>query len=119
MKNKGFHRPAAVTHWLGAIAAQGCVLSHRPAIIHHPIGESGKHNKLPIGMWWVIPLDPDMHDLLHRNFLQFAENEIMPYDRRVDWEKDYFAIVCARYDRDHDERPFGHDIYQAIMDYHR
>lgn len=65
MRSKGNAPTSAQKRWREAVRELGSVISGEPAVIHHPVGTTGKHNKVDIGHWWVIPLTDEEHKALH------------------------------------------------------
>lgn len=43
------------------LAERGCAVTRAPAHIHHCVGSSASHDRVPIGQWFVIPLAPELH----------------------------------------------------------
>lgn len=86
-----------------------------PAVIHHPVGRTAKHNKLAIGHWWVLPLTDGEHNLLHKDHDAFVR---MAFGVRLvgrwDAEKLLFRRVIQRLGY---EPP--HEVVEAIMGYQR
>ena len=100
---------AAQKRWREAVRSLGSVISGGPAVIHHPVGRTGRHNKQDIGNWWVVPLTDEEHKALHNG-------ETFGFISRKDLEKR--AVIWIR------GRLVGKDfmppeIFEAIMDYHR
>lgn len=120
MQNKNFRRPAVVGRWIGDLVSLGSVISHDNAVPHHPVGESAKHNKTPVGMWWVVPLTDQEHRLLHSDRAAFeAENNGLLWAGRFDYEKHLFVAAVEEYERVVGPSPVPADVYQNIIDYHR
>ena len=59
------HPNASQKRWRESVRELGSIISGGPAVIHHPVGRCGKHNKIDIGHWWVIPLTDEEHKALH------------------------------------------------------
>jgi hypothetical protein len=57
--------------WREAVRELGSIISGGPAVIHHPVGRTAKHNKVHIGHWWVLPLTDDEHKALHNGALDW------------------------------------------------
>jgi hypothetical protein len=109
MRSKGNSRTASQNRWYSAVAELGSVITNdSQVVLHHPIGEQQKHNKLPVGVWWVVPLTPREHQNLHDGFYQ---------DRRKEFEKIWFKTVIIRL-RDHPDCP-PDEIIKAIAGYRR
>lgn len=110
MRSKGKGLTASQKRWYNAVAGLGSVLSGGPAVLHHPIGQRGKHNKIDCGVDWIIPLTPDEHRALHAG-------DTFGFHSRKYLEKWGFATVSLTL-LDHPDRP-AHEVIEAIEDYHR
>jgi hypothetical protein len=109
---------AAQTRWREAVRSLGSVISGGPAVIHHPVGRTGMHNKTHIGHWWVIPLTDDEHKALHNGQLDFYLCETKWEGMcRKEFEKSSFEMVLN--DPRIIDEPISPAVYHAIMDYHR
>jgi len=109
VKSKGNHPNAAQVRWREAVRELGSVISGGPAVIHHPIGVTGKHNKVAIGHWWIIPLTDVEHKQLHQG----------RWANRKKWEKEFFGLVCAAMTKANpDASQPSEEVCQAIWDYH-
>lgn len=104
---------AAQKRWREAVREIGSVVSGGQAVIHHPVGRKGKHNKIEIGHWWVLPLTDAEHKSLHNG-------ETFGHPSRKDFEKDAFEQVRQKLlDRTPPEDWIPSEACLAIMDYHR
>lgn len=118
MRSKGNAPTAEQKRWRESVRELGSVLTGSVAVIHHPVGVTGRHNKIHIGHWWVIPLTDDEHKALHDGHLDWLLCET-PWEgmSRKTFEKCAFEKVL------NDERiinePITPEVYHAIMDYHR
>ena len=75
--------------------------------IHHPVGTTGKHNKIHIGHWWILALNPAQH------------KEIHTYGKdRKGVEKISFSIQMGRYKDEYHRMPVPDDVLEAIQNYH-
>lgn len=110
MKSKGNAPTASQKRWREAVRDLGSVISGNPAVIHHCIGASGKHNKVAIGHEWIIPLTDEEHKELHQGN-SFGANS------RKDFEKAQYNHVHLSL-CDHPDKPSS-EIYRTIRDYHR
>ncbi len=80
-KNSTQNQPsAAQKRYADYVASLGCCECGRPAQIHHPVGATAKHRKVPIGHWWLIPLCDDHHKAI-------GAGEAFGYESRRDYEK--------------------------------
>jgi hypothetical protein len=104
---------AAQKRWREAVRGLGSVISGGPAVIHHPVGRTGKHNKVDIGHWWVIPLTDDEHKALHNG-------ETFGFESKRAAEKFWFFDGVSPVLYGHPDRPAKREegIHEAIMDYH-
>ena len=107
MRSKGNGPSAEQRRWHNQVASLGCVVCSGPAQIHHPVGATARHNKIPIGHWWVIPLCDQHHRGLHAG-------DSHEYESRKEFEKGEFARIL--YDNSH---PVPAEAESAIMGYHR
>ena len=111
MRSKGNAPTAEQKRWREAVRDLGSVISGEPAVIHHPVGVSGKHNKVHIGNWWLIPLSDDEHKLLHNG-------ETFGYESRKEFEKAKFLEGVAPSAEWSEEMQLPSDVISAICDYH-
>tara|TARA_R100001377_G_scaffold81214_1_gene60612 strand:- start:7 stop:357 length:351 start_codon:yes stop_codon:yes gene_type:complete len=110
MKSKGNAPTAAQKRWREAVRDLGSIISGGPAVIHHAVGATGKHNKVEIGHEFILPLTEREHKDLHSGAILNGFN-------RKEFEKFFFKRVWRElfYHKDiPDEK-----ILDAIMDYHR
>ena len=119
MQSKGNAPNAAQKRWRERVRGLGCIVgSPGPVEIHHPIGQSGKHNKVAIGHAWILPLGHEAHEILTKSRKEFSDR----YMKLSTWndpdpfkaEKLLFIKVLRLLNARIDE-----DIAKAIMDYHR
>ena len=106
---------AAQKRWREYVRSLGSIISGDDAVIHHACGRTGKHNKVDIGHWWVIPLTNDEHLALHAG-------ETFGHDSRKEFEKDAFSdvVVKLKFRRDIKLTDFPEwSVEQAIAGYHR
>jgi hypothetical protein len=110
MRSKGNAPTAAQKEWRELVRGVGSVVSRGDAVIHHPIGATGKHRKIAIGHWWVIPLTDDEHKALHAG-------ETFGYESRKEFEKSAFqeALMQIAHSKG---ITIATQIELAIMDYH-
>ena len=109
---------AAQKRWMEAVRAQGSIISGGPAVIHHVVGRTAKHNKVAIGHWWILPLTDDEHKLLHSDKAAFDLQWLCADQNRWFVEKEMFQLVM---DKLHPEsiEMVPEDVYDAIWGYHR
>lgn len=120
MKSKGNAPTAAQKRWREAVRELGSVISGGPAVIHHPVGCSGKHNKIEIGHWWVIPLTDEEHKALHRGEEIWRNTKLFGHcESRKEFEKAAFQVSFDRcFDNCVEDLPSAPAV-TAILDYHR
>lgn len=63
MQSKGNAPDASQKRWREEVRGLGCVISREPhnVEIHHVLGATAKHNKTPIGHWFILPLNAWYH----------------------------------------------------------
>tara|TARA_R110002096_G_scaffold155159_1_gene319506 strand:+ start:733 stop:1068 length:336 start_codon:yes stop_codon:yes gene_type:complete len=110
MRSKGNAPTAAQKRWREAVRDLGSIISGEPAVIHHPVGATGKHNKVAIGHWWVIPLTDAEHKALHAG-------ETFGYESRKALEKATFSLVEMQIEY-FPQLALDRDVSVAIQDYH-
>lgn len=100
-----------------AVRMQGSVVSGSyPAEIHHAVGREGKHNKIDIGHWWILPLTEDEHRALHAS-ADWLLNDVSGYKMsRKEFEKWAYKQVLTRL---RGEFTVPEEVVEAIFDYHR
>lgn len=109
---------AAQKRWREAVRELGSVISGGPAVIHHPVGCSGKHNKIEIGHWWLIPLTDEEHKALHAGTIDLSHTPWAGMTRK-EFEKDCFQRVCFSLGFNGFDCTVSPEVDVAIMDYHR
>lgn len=65
MQSKGNAPSASQLKWREEVRALGCVVSREKhgIEIHHVLGATAKHNRQPIGHWFILPLTSWYHRL--------------------------------------------------------
>ena len=109
MRSKGNAPTMEQKRWRESVRELGSVISGEPAIIHHPVGASGKHNKVHIGHYWLIPLTDSEHKDLH-NGVKIWDEDL--YQTRKEFEKGAFNYVISRV------CDVSWEVRKAIQDYH-
>jgi len=95
--------------YMEQVRALGSILTkQKPAVIHHPVGRKGKHNKISIGHWWPVPLTDGQHKELHNG-------EKFGFKTRKDFEKWAAWQIAMKLGKS--MLPEG--VYDAIQDYHK
>jgi hypothetical protein len=119
MRSKGNAPTAAQKRWREAVRELGSVISGDPAVIHHPIGTTGKHNKIDIGHEWIIPLTDEEHKALHRGEDIWSTMALYSQCKtRKEFEKAAFDVILnasIMFDCETPDWPERN----AIADYHR
>lgn len=111
MRSKGNAPTAAQKRWVEAVANLGSIISGDPAQIHHCVGVTGKHNKVHIGPYWILPLTEGEHLALHAGLYGKCRRQI---------EKDLFREVLRKLEPDESLNDWPpQDVLNAIEDYHR
>lgn len=93
MLSKGNHANEAEKVWRTQVAEFGCVVTGSVEIqIHHCVGSTAKQNKIPIGHWFILPLNWRLHDISSG-----APDNITLNKREFEWrhgtEKELFAYM--------------------------
>jgi hypothetical protein len=129
MQSKGNAPNAAQKKWMGQVADLGCITCGSQAIqIHHVLGVTAKHNKISIGHWWILPLNPFNHSYIGQgrfglDMLKTEAGQRYDEDDKIkpmslhDLEKYLFGKVLRAIPKE--KWPFGDDVVQAIADWHR
>ena len=118
MQSKGNAPNAVQKRWREAVRALGSVISGAPAVIHHPVGRTGKHNKVHIGHWWVIPLTDQEHKDLHNGLNIWEQSHPdCGIETRKQFEK--FAFMYDVIENIETPDEYTYDIHKAIMSYHK
>lgn len=118
---KGGKAPTAEQkRWHQWLAETGCYIGLGPACIHHCVGSTGRHNKVHIGQWFVIPLSYEAHQGaggIHGDLSAFDGHGLG--ETRKEIEKAIFARLVAHYHRMKGELPCPPDVLAAIEEYRR
>ena len=65
MHNKNHNKTASVKRFESEVADIGSIISGDTGVnLHHVIGERAYHNKIHIGVWWILPVSPAEHDMI-------------------------------------------------------
>lgn len=104
--------------WREIVRETGSIISGEPAVIHHPAGRKAKHNKQPIGHYWLLPLADHEHKLLHFSHMEFERLAFgFSLVGRWDAEKILFRQVIEKLPGWYEFIP--EPIMNAILDYRR
>lgn len=113
---------AAERHWHNWLREQSCAICGQPTAIHHAIGSTGRHNKIHIGQWWVVPLCYDYHQGqggIHNDLSAFgAHDKLRLGSTRKEIEKSLFSIYASKYEAI-TGRKIPAKVKEAIRDYRR
>ena len=110
MQSKGNAPTAAQKRWMESVRELGSILSGGPAVVHHAVGATGKHNKVAIGHWWLVPLSDWEHKALHNG-------ETFGYLSRKEFEKWAFKQVVSRLEEK--GISISNEYVETIKDYHK
>lgn len=104
----------AEERWRESVREQGCVLTGSPdAVIHHCVGRTAIHNKVDIGHWWILPLDPYVHSWIHEQGKLRKHLEKMMFELVLHEVISSRVATLSRVDLPPEE------VIDAIFDYHR
>lgn len=114
MHSKGNAPTAEQKRWREDVRALGCIITGVVVCeIHHCRGATFKHNKVPIGHWFILPLHPELH----------RTGQLNVTDHKHRWEEVYgtqvelFMQVVQRYEQQHDRAaPVPPEVISAILD---
>lgn len=81
---------------------------------HHVLGREGKHNKVHIGRWFVLPISKEYHDTLSNNPLNVTHFR-KRFTAEFGNQRDMFAAMCAVIQDEDGQLPFDMDVYHAIL----
>ncbi len=83
--------------------------------IHHVKGRTFKHNKVAVGHWFILPIEPRYHDANSNNAFNVTH---WPKRYAIEFGKqvDQFRAMCAVIASEGVELPFGDDVMHSIMD---
>ncbi|MCH8136650.1 MAG: hypothetical protein IIB77_11780 [Proteobacteria bacterium] len=109
MRSKGNVPTAAQKRWRESVRDLGSMISGGNALIHHPVGLSGRHEKQDIGHAWVVPLTQEEHLALHAG-------ELFGYDSRKCAEKHWAWNVFLSLARHPDMPTEAQQV--AVLNYH-
>lgn len=82
--------------------------------IHHVCGRAYRQNKIHIGNWLILPIQPEFHDVSSNNPLNVTHYR-KRYTAEFGMQRDQFAAMCAVIKSEDGSLPFGDDVYHAIM----
>lgn len=91
--------------WREDVRELGCIFCGGPAEIHHVVGRTAKHMKMPVGHWWILPVCTEGHRTVERETKE---------DQKI-----HFKDLCIRYRQHYGDLPFPASTLLAIWDWHR
>lgn len=109
---------AAQKRWRETVAGFGCVATHAdPAHcqIHHVVGRTGKHNRVPIGHWFILPLHWRLHDI-HSDDKHNVTHYRLAFCRKYGSQRRLFIAMCVALLATGHALPFEMDVLNAIAD---
>lgn len=65
LKRRSKYKPAAVQRHHDRVAALGCLVSGRPATLHHVTGYADRMGRFSRDDWLVVPLAPEFHQAVY------------------------------------------------------
>lgn len=65
LRAKPKYKPVAVQRHHDRVAALGCLVSGKPATLHHVTGYADKPGRFTRDDWLVVPLAPEYHLIQH------------------------------------------------------
>lgn len=83
--------------------------------LHHVLGRSAKHNKVPIGHWFIIPVPVELHDV-HSNHPDNVTHFKKNFAKRFGRQSQIFHDMVSHITWHETEIPVQEDVYNAIMD---
>ena len=82
---------------------------------HHVIGRKGKHNKVHIGGFFVLPLPKEFHDPMSNNIYNVTHHK-HNFTGRFGLQTELFKEMIDSMVEFGYKLPFGQDVTEAIMD---
>jgi hypothetical protein len=82
---------------------------------HHPKGRKYKHNKVYIGIWWVLPIAYELHERQcdhPDNVTDYPKRFV----QRFGTQGALFNLMCITMVNDGWTLPFGNDVMESILD---
>ena len=83
--------------------------------LHHVVGRKGKHNKVVIGHWFIIPLPVRFHDVSSGSKLNVTHYR-HSFTHVFGLQSDLFKEMIESMVESGITLPFGQDVVDAIMD---
>lgn len=108
------HKPLSLKKWEQTVANYGCVVTRElPVQLHHVLGRSYVHNKEHIGIWYILPLTPRLHDVGSNH-----EHNVTHWPKRFaaayGYQRDLFLQMVQSLRQQGVEIPFDGVILAAI-----
>lgn len=86
---------------------------------HHVVGRKGKHNKVAIGQWFVLPLPFYYHDVSESNNEFNVTHYRNSFTSEFGLQSELFIYMIKSMREQDIELPFGIDVINAIGDTRR
>jgi hypothetical protein len=86
---------------------------------HHVVGRKGKHNKVDIGHWFVLPLPFFYHDVSESNNQLNITHHKNSFTDKFGLQSELFSYMISSMIEQGIELPFGTDVINAIEDTRR
>lgn len=83
--------------------------------LHHVLGRTARHNKVPIGHWFIIPVPVELHDVDSNhsdNVTHFKKNFV----KRFGKQSQIFHDMCQHIIWNNLYHDVPGEVYDAIMD---
>lgn len=82
--------------------------------IHHVVGRTGKHNRIDIGHWFILPIDYQCHAVEGKDEFHVG-NFRRKFCDKFGMQKELFFKMCEVIKSEDGELPFDDDVMSAIM----
>ena len=82
--------------------------------VHHVCGRKYKHNKIPIGHYFILPINPEYHDFMSNHELNVTHFR-KRYTDAFGTQREQFADMERRIREEDDRQWIPTKVYQAIM----
>ena len=116
MRSKGNAPTEAQKQWMKGVRRLGSVVSGGAAVVHHAVGRTGKHNKIHIGHWWLIPMTDEEHKALHSHGATFGHESRKAFEKAA-FERVFLAL-WGDFDMIKAHMPGSAEV-KAIASYHK
>ena len=82
--------------------------------LHHVLGRSAKHNKVPIGHWFIIPVPTHLHNVMSNNPINVTHFKNR-FTEKYGNQREIFSTLCDML-RDHGVEMPPNEVLNQIMD---